>query len=938
MEDSHGNLWISTYGDGVGILDRATGKFKEHMIIDSKGYDVKHSFGMAKDKSGNIYVSTMGSGLFVVDANTGITHRDDRIDKNLLYIPSIYYSPRKNQMLVGAYDGINILNLADSKEFVTSMECAVFDIVEADDGSYWLATSTGLVNISDKGEILHTYSEKNGLPSSAVYSINQKDGILWMGTSAGLSRFDPKSVTFSNYSSVDGLQSNEFSRNAEFLASDGTLYFGGIRGLTYFKPEQIRSEAAKHSVRVTDFYVNGVSINTGMLSGGKPISDRPVYEEDSFSLSRGDNSFSIEFTSDNPKGSSQLEYWYAFDNGKWEKAELGNPLPMVGKGLINFIRVAPGKHTLQMKIVDNGVESEVKSINIEVRPAWYETWWAKLLFAILLALIIVVGVQYYLREQKRKRKEFEIAQNEQLNESRIQFLVNISHDIRTPMTLIMDPLKRLLASDSDPDLKKTHGMMLRNARRIMRMVNEVMDLRKLENGKMKMRFKEVKAVPFLDDVVELFRPSAISKGLTMSFEHEGCDDLTVAIDPEYFDKILLNLLSNAIKYTPEGGKISIRLSEEDGKAVIKVIDTGPGIPDSEKGKIFDRFYQAPNHAVGGSGIGLHITQALILLHNGDITVADNVEDGNGTVFTVTIPVHQEMSNNETPDNDNKEHRRALDSPDFADPQIYGDDDKEARKKGRKLIYVVEDDEEIKAYLKQELGLAYNVETFSNGKEALDAVFKKRPDLVISDIMMPEMDGIELTSAIKKNVQLNTLPVMLLTAKTANADSIEGFEAGADAYVVKPFDMDVLKTRAAALIGTYTRLRNAFNGNQTQDKFAQKVEVVSNDDRLMERMLRVINEHISDYELTVEDIAEKVGISRVHLYRKLKEITNQSPRDFIRNYRLQRAAELLAENKLNVAQICDIVGFSNPGTFSTSFKKLYGMSPSEYAISHKQTEG
>lgn len=935
LEDSKGRLWISSYGDGIGTLDKSTGRFSPLDIVDKLGNVVKHSFGIAEDRDGNLWISTMGSGLFLMDGESGIIKPYDLKNSGNLWIPAIHYSPKDNTLFLGTYDGLHIVYLDSKIENIILPKRIIYAIDESSYGTHWVATSEGLAEIDSNGNALKIYTTDDGLMSSTIYSVAEGDGALWSGSSLGLSKLDLKTRLIHNYTVDDGLQSNEFSRNAVATGKDSTLYFGGINGLSYFNPSKINTAEKKQSVKVSDFYLKGSPVRTNTLSGRDPIITRPVFESDTFRLAYNDNSFAIEFTTADPKGSSQVEYWYAFDNNEWQKSKSGGTQPSIGKASLNFSDVPHGRHILKLKAVNNGVESDIKNIVIIVRPAWYQTIWAKFLYFILVTGVVAAIVMVYLQEQRRKRKELELAHEKEMNESRIQFLVNISHDIRTPMSLIIDPLRRLISSGNDGNLEKVYKLMLRNANRIMHLINEVMDFRKIEKGKMRLTIRETKATDFINDLIGLFRPAAANKCIEISFFHEGCDDLSIWVDYENFDKVMMNLLSNAIKYTPKNGKINVVLAKDEDNVRISVADTGEGVPVSEREKIFERFYQAPNHATGGTGVGLHITRALVQLHGGTISVESNKEAGKGSVFTVTIPAKpsKELNKYNSSGSDADSSVASHDHSSLNQIETVPSDQsakKDKKLKSRKTVFIVEDDVEIRRYLSLELGNIYNVDEFSNGKQALDAIFRQHPDLIISDVMMPEMNGIELTKAIKQNVELNTLPVILLTAKVRNEDNIAGLDAGADAYMSKPFNIDVLLARVATLIENYSRLKKAFDGSQSQERHVQKIETVSNDDKLMERMMRVINENLSDPDLTVEMIADKIGISRVHLYRKTKDITNQSPKEFIRNYRLRRSAELLVGNKLNIAQISDFVGFSSPNNFSSAFKKLYGLTPTEYA--------
>jgi signal transduction histidine kinase/ligand-binding sensor domain-containing protein len=639
MEDSSGRLWITSYGDGVGTIDKATGQYHPVRLIDKAHNDVKHSFGMVKDHDGNLWISTMGSGLFKMDGKTGIITSQQLTEDDILWIPTIHYSERGNLLFLGSYAGLHIVNLTTGTEKAILPARIVYAVTESTDGNHWIGTSEGLAQLDADGNLMRIFNTADGLPSSTIYSVAEADGAIWAGSSMGISKITPGNGTIQNYTVDDGLQCNEFSRNAVAMGHDSTLYFGGINGLTYFNPRNINPTGRKRDVRISDFYLNGIPVRTETLSGGKQIIDRPIFETDNFSLSHHDNSFAIEFTTSDPMGTSQVEYWYAFDNDEWIKTEAGSPRPSIGKALLNFSDIPYGKHKLRIKVIDNGVESDIRTLSIDVRPAWYQTIWAKILYLLLIILVFTTIAIAYIQEQRRKQKEMELDHVAQMNESRIQFLVNISHDIRTPMSLIIDPLRRLIAENKDGEHTKVYNLMLRNANRIMHLVNEVMDFRKIEKGKMQMTIREVRAAEFINELVELFRPVANNKDIDLSFSHPGCDDIPMWVDCENFDKVMMNLLSNAIKYTPKGGNIHVSLYKSGDSINIAVSDTGVGVPASEREKIFDRFYQAPNHMTGGTGVGLHITNALVKLHGGGISVKENKEAGKGTVFTVTLPAN-----------------------------------------------------------------------------------------------------------------------------------------------------------------------------------------------------------------------------------------------------------------------------------------------------------
>ena len=528
---------------------------------------------------------------------------------------------------------------------------------------------------------------------------------------------------------------------------------------------------------------------------------------------------------------------------------------------------------------------------------------------------------------------------EQLNEAKLQFFINISHEIRTPMSLIISPLQKLMATDYDTERQQSYNIIYRNAERLLRLVNQLMDIRKIDKGQMQLKFQETDIVSFIQDLHYTFAYQANTKHIKLDF-HSEVKELKAWIDPKNFDKVILNILSNAFKFTPENGNIQIRLcTGNDPNAAEKALsryfeisieDDGIGINETELERIFDRFYQirnSQNNSNIGTGIGLHLTRSLVELHHGSITVENN-QGTPGCRFIVRLPLGKEHLKPEDIDNsavkqDSVHITTALPTP----PLIETPPKTHSKSKYRVLI--VEDDDEIRRYICQELGRDFHMQECRNGKEAFTYILKKTPDLIISDIMMPEMDGMTLCSKVKQNINTNHIPVILLTAKSREEDNLEGLSIGADAYITKPFSIEILRQSTFNLIKSRERLRNNFQGSQTQKERMQELEIESPDERLLDRIMKVINDNIANPELNVEMVAETVGISRVHLHRKLKELTNQSTRDLIRNLRLKQAATLLAKKRQSINEVAALTGFTNVAYFSTAFKELYGMTPTAY---------
>lgn len=939
--DSKNNLWIGSYTDGCGIFDTASKKYDRIHLYDENNREAMSVYDFAEDEYGQVWIATLGGGLFMYDPNTrkvkpAIDHTHDK------WLTSAYYSYRSKTLYLGTYDGalqikdINAGGFAE-KYFPSNI---IHSINESSDGNIWFASSAGLVQFNPENDEMKIYTEADGLPVNTIYGIEEDDmGILWISTSHGLSQFNRKNSTFTNYFVDDGLQGNEFYKNSSFKDADGRIYFGGINGITYFNPADVVKSGRKWTVRLADIYLHGKPVKGGMKSGGRTVINEPTFNASEIRLSDGDNSFSIEFATKEFGNPESMRYQYSIDDDKWVTLAHGS-------NVVNFSDLNSGKHVLKFRAEDNGVVSDEKLVTIDIAWPWYERWWAFVIYCVLLLLVLLGIYSSILRNQRHKRQELEQRQREQINEAKFQFFINISHEIRTPMSLVMGPLQKMIGSDDNPERQKNYRLIYRNANRVLRLVNEIMDIRKIDKNRLKLTFAEIALTPFIDDLYDTFQQAASARDIKFTFEHDGCEDLKAWVDVVNFDKIVMNLLSNAIKYTPKGGSVEIRLSKGtdisqhealSNYAEISVTDTGIGISHEEQKHIFERFYQAGNNTAGGTGVGLHLTKSLVGLHHGTISVMDN-PDGKGTRFVVRIPLGCGHLSGErvvpTAEEENSLDRiNALKDSGLTFPVCCPEENaasSDTRQMPKEVVMIVEDDEDIRSYLSRELSVNYRTVLCENGKVAYEQMLYKIPDLVISDVMMPEMDGLELTRRIKNNINLNHIPVILLSAKNRDEDNIEGLESGADAYMSKPFNIEILMSTIANLIKSHQRLKNAFSGQQMQDDKITELQVESYDEKLMEKVMKVINDNISNPDFTVEMLASEVGLSRTHLHRKLKELTNQSSRTFIRNMRLRLSVKMIVDHKLSVSDVAMRLGFKSANNFSTSFKLLYGVTPSEYA--------
>lgn len=957
-EDTDKNLWLGSYTRGVARFNRKTGECDYSLPIDNEKI-----FSITEDKQKNLYIGTLGSGFYQYNLKTGkLKHYEsskdetDDLKRNELVNDWVNYIFCDSEGLIwlGHYKGVSCFN-PSTESFINYKKvntlisgCVGYVIQEDHSGKIWAGTTDGLYSFDKTTNELERFAMANGLPNNVICGLSEDfRHDIWISTYMGISRYDVQNNRFINYYAGDGLQGNEFMHGAFYTDKNGKIYFGGINGITCFSPGSIGNTSKETNVWITDFYVFNQPIHKNSLSNGEPIIHTSVQEANLFRLSYLDNTFSIIFSTLQYNNPEQISYQYKIDElgSQWLSTE-------PGVNRVTYNNLPPGKYTFRVRALNYGNYSEVRTIKILITPPWYQTWWAYCFYAALFGLLVLGIVNYILSRMRYRREIMKREHAEQLNEAKLQFFINISHEIRTPMTLIINPLEKLLADKKDSELHKTYLMIYRNSQRILRLINQLMDIRKLDKGQMFLKFRETDMVGFIDDLMRTFEYMARKKNIHFTFEHM-MPQLKVWIDLNNFDKVLMNILSNAFKYTPEEGEIQVSLATGHDMArkdalreyfEIAITDSGIGIDRNKIERIFERFYQIDNDVTKsnfGTGIGLHLSRSLVQLHHGEI-LAENREDAPGSRFIIRIPLgsaHLRTDELETVDAENVIYH-TVDKPVLAKLEEELIEEEEEPKtaikaKTRLRVLVVEDEDEIKAYLKAELSDEYKVETCSNGKEAYDLVLRDTPDLVISDVMMPEMDGLTLCRKIKLNTNVNHVPVILLTAKSKPEDTLEGMETGADAYMVKPFNTELLKKTIANLIANRKLLRNKFSGAQQQEDKMEKITMKSSDEILMGKIMKVVNEHLADPALNVEMLASEVGLSRVHVHRKLKELTNLSTRDFIKNIRLQQAAALLAQDqKLTISEIAYATGYTNLSHFSSSFREKYGMSPKEYMSQHR----
>ena len=595
----------------------------------------------------------------------------------------------------------------------------------------------------------------------------------------------------------------------------------------------------------------------------------------------------------NPRG---LVFEYCVGNGAWVQ----NPQ---GINVIQLSHLQPGTYPIQVRARAGDLCSAVKTITIEVTPPWYRTTWAYCLYLLALAAIVSLMILGYRRRANR-----------QMDEEKMKFLINATHDIRSPLTIILSALKKV-KGEGNPAVDTIEH----NAQRILNLVNQILDVRKIDKQQMHLHCQQTDIVAFTEGICRMFDFPAKERGIHFAFNHEGLDRLDAWIDRTQFDKVISNLLSNAFKYSNDDGNVTVDLKsvENQERLELSVSDNGVGIDEDSLKHIFDRFYQGSNSRrmhIDGTGIGLNLCKMIVAMHHGTIE-AHNRTDEKGAVFTVRLPL-------------GKAHLK----PEEIDVQKEMVQQTRAKTSSSKYrVLIVDDDLEMARYVSTELGRYYHFGICPNGKEGLKELLTNEYDVVVSDVMMPEMDGFTMLRMVKTNINISHIPVIMLTSKADVANRLEGLERGADAFLAKPFDMEELHMVIENLVQSRLRLKGKYSGaQQAQAEKVEQPEVRGNDEVLMERIMKAINKNIADSDFNVERLTQEVGISRVQLHRKMKELTGISTSEFIRNIRLEQAARLLKEQKINVTQVAYTVGFSNLAHFSTIFRKHFGVAPSEYA--------
>ncbi|MBV5315634.1 MAG: response regulator [Prolixibacteraceae bacterium] len=934
LDDGKGNLWIGTFLGGIDVMNLKTGTFKHYRNnpADPSSLSDNRVWTLLLDSNNDIWVGTTG-GLDKFDQATGtFTHYH-----NLDNFQQVNWLSQDNDgcLWIGS-DELIIYNPTNQKT-IRINETTRY-MLQDSKNRFWVATlNRGLALYSKEKGIVRYYTEKNGLANNQTLAIlEDNEHFLWVSTTNGLSKFDPETERFHNYSLKNGFQNNQFTYGAAYKTQSGELLFGGISGFNIFNPVKIKSGDYFPPIVLTDLKIFNKSVRIG--DDKRDVLTKSISETKEIDLKYDQNSITLDFASFDFANSLGIQYSYYLEGFDKEWNE-----PSVNRSA-TYTNLDPGEYFFQVKTVsiDQKESNPGPVLKIVVQPPYWETWWFRSFIFISIFGLFYLLISFLLNKEKLKNdlvlERLNAKKLHELDMMKLRFYTNISHEIRTPLTLILGPLEKMRnKSIPESELKGHVDVMHRNATQLHQLINQLLDFRKMETGNLKLTLTCGDLVSFLSGIVGSFDNYAQEKEIELKFNSLKKEIIT-NFDADKLGKIMNNLLSNAFKFTGKGGKISVNLalvfdSDDNDSATgstdrrmieITVKDTGIGIAESNLEKIFTRFFQVDEGVKQtGTGIGLALTKELVKLHHGSIKVLS--KHGKGSKFTIHLPYEEltpaDAAFNAASDQQNESGTNAL--PD--------EHPGESMLTGRRIMLLVDDNPDVRYFIKSHFNTYYQVLEAENGLEGWNIALKTIPDIIISDVMMPDMDGFEFCRKVRKDERTSHIPIVLVTALGSREHEIEGLSHGADDYITKPFDLVILQTKVENIL----QVRQSLKQKYTSEMLLQPRNIIlsSPDERFLQKAIEVVENNISDPDLDIERFAGEIGVSRMQLYRKLDALTEMTVKEFVRNIRLKRAAQMLVQKKLNVSEVAYAVGFKDLSHFRKCFKQEFGMSASDYAEKH-----
>lgn len=881
-------LWIGTYGGGLDILDEKTGKIVhyQHEADNLRSLSSDRVRTLTRDSLGHLWVGT-----------------DDGL----------------NRVIPGANGRLEFEHfLPDTKVYVTHLSASRIWAGSLGQGLFQLDPHTGAVT---------QYTTQQGLPANSILGIlTDAAGFLWLSTSNGISRFDPQSGIFTNYSHTDGLENLEFNYNAYYQTKSGDILFGGTHGFTRFNPDQLQRRRDAPRVILTGLTAFNQDIQVG---GTDKLLKKPLNETEEIVFRYGDANFTLHFAAidfTNPLG-NRYAYRMVGLNNDWTHT--------TGKPEATYTLQQEGTYIFELKASNkDGVwNPEIKQLRIKVLPPITRTWWAYLAYAILLSLGTAAIIRFARLRQSYKLEQLEKQQQAAMHQLKLQFFTNVAHEFRTPLTLIIGPLEDLIQhwrKDQDSSARQRLNIIYNNAQRMLDLVNQLLTFRKMEEGHEPMQVEATDLSSFLKTISESFADHAAMRQIQYTLQGAG-HPVTVWIDREKMSKVFFNLLSNAFKFTPDGGEIRVLIRQTKATIFVDVKDNGVGIEPGLHQQVFQRFYEKSVHPktasqIKGMGIGLALSRQLVQLHHGQLTLES--QSGQGATFSVALPQGNQHFSTEELSATDKELTTPLLEPVYAIAAAQEDNVPVQKKTNLPLLLTVEDNPEVQAYIRSIFADQYRIITAGDGKDGVAKAQEHNPDLILSDVMMPKMDGFELCQQLKTNLATSHIPIILLTARTTLNDRLEGLETGADDYISKPFHPDELRLKVRNTLLQRQRIRERFG--QSRHFEPKDVAVTSADEEFLTKLIELIEANIGNPHFNIEQFAQELAVSRALLFTKIKTLTDHTPKNFLKSFRLKRAAQLLSTGKLNVSEVAYQVGFNEPKYFSRVFQQEFGVPPSQYA--------
>lgn len=938
--DRHGRIWLGTFLGGVYCITGHTVRSYKYKNMDARSMPNYNSVrAMFEDEKGQMWISVYG-GIGRFNPNDGsirlLSQEHPEIDAYKL-VTSISIGEQRSMVMssgIGLYyyypetDRVWIpeIDAPDDPRFKHSNK--KYNCIYRDSrGITWYGTQDGLNIWNTKYKKLDTFYMEDGLPNNTIQGIVEDNaGDVWIATANGVCRVniqDENSAfhySFMNFTFNDGLQGGEFYERSAIKADNGTIYLGGTRGLNIFDPSKIIYNKSHNNIYFSTLKLFNTTIKEDEAFHGRFILKKPINQTDRVFLRYDENFVTLEFSGLNYVNPQQTYYKYILQGFDRDWTEV---MAKDGLGRVTYTGLAPGTYTFRVYSANNDKlwGDQAGEITFVISPPFWATIYAYIVYFFLF-IAAILGIIWYVT--KRNKRKLILQQKEELDQMKYRFFTNISHEFRTPLTLIITPLETIIKKLNDEVLQKQLASVYHNAQELLVLVNQLLDFRKLEMKGEELQLTHGDMVEFVEGICHSFAEMSANKMINLNWK-TSFENLYMYFDKDKVHKIINNILSNAFKFTPQGGSIWLNLDKrtEDGEDVLmlSVSDTGIGIPEKDLPHIFDRFYQVTDKRKEGSlgsGIGLHLIKEYVALHHGHIKVISKM--GEGTTFTIFLPMdlRNEKEADVFTENENvlvidsqKEKMSVSDKP---------------------TLLVVEDNNEFRHFMVEQLSGYFRVIDAPDGEVGEKKALDNSVDLIITDIMMPKVDGLELCRRIKTNIQTSHIPIILLTARTSDESRMSGYEAGADEYISKPFNFDMLLLRIRKLVEQQERRKEEFH--RTIEVNPSDITITSLDEKLVQKALECVERNMDNPEYSVEDLSSDVGMHRMNLYRKLQSITGQTPTEFIRSIRLKRAAQLLVKGQLSVSEVADRVGFNTPKYFTKYFKEMFGVTPSQYTDKEK----